>query len=74
MWGSGVTVASSIGTNPLRGFVAIYNDLFGSYLHATNACKHFPGTSDNFCDGGSKSLIWGSFFLPLHGQLEAGAG
>lgn len=44
---------------PLRGCAAIYNDLFGSYLHATNACEHFSGTLVNFCDGGSRRrLIW----------------
>lgn len=54
-----MTVASSIGTNPLRGCAAIYNDLFGSYLHTTNAREHFSVTLDNFCDGRSRRrLIW----------------
>jgi len=71
-----VTVASSIGTNPLRGCAAIYNDLFGRYLHATNACEHFCGTLDNFHGGENRRrLIWEKeqhFFLLQNGQLKAG--
>lgn len=77
MWRSGVTVAGSIGTNPLRGCAAIYNDLFGSYLHTTNVCEHFSGTLDNFHDGRSRQrLKWGKIRVipPLHWQLKSGAG
>lgn len=69
-----MTAASSIGTNPLRGCAAIYNDLFGRYLHATNACKHFSGTLDNFHDAGSKKKRGLGFLPATTWTAQRGAG